>query len=92
MPDGTMESLAHLKKISERACISHSEEENKKAVDDGVESAKASVNKGNAIMMMDEFQFGMSDLDFSRAVGWNSVVFSDENKALLEKMKEPKSD
>jgi hypothetical protein len=86
MADTTMLTFEHLKKMGERASKAHSEIEKNAAYGRGVDSANSAIKSGVAINLLDEGRVFMSDLDFAETAGWNSRVFSEENKLLLSKL------
>tara|TARA_Y100001937_G_C7136776_1_gene340455 strand:+ start:2769 stop:3047 length:279 start_codon:yes stop_codon:yes gene_type:complete len=90
MADTTMQTFEHFKKIGkkmgERASKEHTELERHEAFSKGANAANLAIQNGTPINLMDEGRFYMSDLDFAETAGWNSRVFSEENKLLKAKL------
>lgn len=86
MADTTMKSFEHFKRMGERANKTHTELEKQAAFLKGVDAANLTIQNGTPINLLDEGRFYMSDLDFAETAGWNSRVFSDENKLLKSKL------
>lgn len=87
MADTTMKTFEHFKRMGERASETHTEQEKQDAFLKGADAANLTIQNGTPINLMDEGRFYMSDLDFAETAGWNSRVFSDENKLLKSKLK-----
>jgi hypothetical protein len=84
MTDRTMETLKHFEKMGERANKVYTDVEKEEAFNKGISQAKSAIDKGVVINLLDEGQMFLSDIDLGEIMGWNSQVFSDENKALRE--------
>jgi hypothetical protein len=84
MADRTMETLKHFEKLGERARKVYTDAEKEEAFNKGVAQAKSAIDKGDVINLLDEGQMFLSDIDLAEIMGWNSQVFSDENKGLRE--------
>jgi hypothetical protein len=51
----------------------------------GIAEAKACIESGTPVMLIDEAQYMFDDVKHAEIMGWNSMVFSEENNALKNK-------
>lgn len=51
----------------------------------GIAEAKACIESGTPVMLIDEAKYMFDDIKHAEIMGWNSMVFSQENNALKNK-------
>lgn len=79
--------LKPFKTIAELTNCKKTKTDNEKAFNKGRNEARLNLLHGRAVYLIEENKPFLSGTDTSWRIGWNSIVFTQENRTLLNKAK-----
>ncbi len=91
MNTATSTLLDQFKTIAQLSNNKNIKTDNENAFKKGREEAKLHLLHGKAVHLINEDKPFLSETDTSWRIGWNSIVFSQENRTLLNKIKKSTS-